>query len=53
MVSEVCIKCHGEREAMSEDLRQLLSDAYPDDKAHSYRLGDLRGLIRVERAPTP
>ncbi len=34
--------------AMSEPLRDSLKDAYPDDKAHGYQLGDLRGLIRVE-----
>lgn len=49
-ISEVCLKCHGDRKSMSKTLRNLLKDAYPEDKAHGYQLGDLRGLIRVEKA---
>ena len=51
VVSETCLKCHGERDAMSEKLRGQLDQFYPDDKAHGYALGDLRGLIRVEQKP--
>ena len=50
-INETCLKCHGEREAMSEKLRGLLDQFYPDDKAHGYMLGELRGLIRVEQVP--
>lgn len=51
-VSETCLKCHGERDAMSDQLRKLLVDAYPEDKAHGYTLGDLRGLVRIEQQGT-
>ncbi len=50
-VGETCLKCHGDRGAMSERLRTLLDERYPDDKANGYAAGDLRGLIRVERRP--
>ncbi len=48
-INETCLKCHGERDAMSEKLRGLLDQFYPEDKAHGYALGELRGLIRVEQ----
>lgn len=49
ITSETCLNCHGNRNSMPEGLRELLTQRYPDDKAHGYKLGDLRGLIRVER----
>ena len=49
VISETCLKCHGDREQMSGKLRGLLDQHYPDDKAHGYQLGELRGLIRIER----
>ena len=52
-ISETCLKCHGDRKEMSKPLRALLTDAYPKDKAHGYALGDLRGLVRVERDHQP
>jgi len=48
-VSETCLKCHGDRGKMSEKLNVLLDDLYPDDQAHGYAKGDLRGLIRVQQ----
>ncbi|MGI9242064.1 MAG: Tll0287-like domain-containing protein, partial [Verrucomicrobiales bacterium] len=51
IANETCLKCHGDRDAMSEKLRGLLDEHYPDDKAHGYSIGDLRGLIRVEQKP--
>ena len=48
-VSETCLKCHGDPEKMSGELRSLLKEHYPEDQATGYRAGELRGLIRVER----
>lgn len=48
VTSQICLKCHGAPNAMSATLQGLIKDAYPDDKAHGYQLGELRGLIRVE-----
>lgn len=48
-ISETCLKCHGDRSNMSENLLNLLEKNYPKDKAHGYKLGELRGLIRIER----
>jgi hypothetical protein len=50
VISQVCLKCHGDQGAMSGPLHKQLQQAYPEDQAHGYELGDLRGLIRVESA---
>ena len=52
VIADVCLKCHGDRDAMSDKLRTLVEASYPEDKALGYKLGDLRGLIRVERTAT-
>jgi hypothetical protein len=40
-----CLICHGPSEQMSEELRATLAEAYPEDKATGYALGDLRGAF--------
>ncbi|MDF1741347.1 MAG: DUF3365 domain-containing protein [Verrucomicrobiales bacterium] len=47
-VQEACLKCHGPTDAMDGKLRSFLSEAYPEDTALDYRVGDLRGAFRVE-----
>lgn len=46
-VGEMCLKCHGPAEQLSAQVKQLLSERYPADKATGYTAGMLRGLIRV------
>ncbi|MFM2243068.1 MAG: hypothetical protein RLZ97_1923 [Verrucomicrobiota bacterium] len=43
----VCLQCHGGDEVAAET-RAKLQDLYPDDQATGYKLGELRGLWRVE-----
>lgn len=45
--NEVCLKCHGnitQDSAIAKEIKTL----YPDDKAIGYKVGDLRGAIRIE-----
>lgn len=44
---EVCLKCHGDINT-SPELDAFIKEAYPDDKATGYKMGDLRGAILVE-----
>jgi hypothetical protein len=46
-VSELCLKCHGNKAGFDPEVRQSLDENYPDDRATGYELGDFRGLIRV------
>lgn len=42
-----CLKCHGDPERMSPELKTLLAERYPEDRATGYRDGDLRGAFSV------
>ncbi|MEX2529966.1 MAG: DUF3365 domain-containing protein [Gemmatimonadota bacterium] len=44
----MCLNCHGAVESIEPEVRQLLSERYPDDRATGYEAGELRGVIRVE-----
>lgn len=44
--NEACLKCHGEIQNDSP-LGRAIRSIYPEDKATGYRMGDLRGMIKV------
>lgn len=44
-VEPVCVTCHGPREGLPEEVRALLTERYPDDRAVGYAVGDLRGVV--------
>jgi hypothetical protein len=44
---ERCLACHGPRDKMEPEVRELLSRRYPDDQAIDYRIGDFRGAVSV------
>ncbi len=44
---DLCLKCHGDISKNSE-LNQFILEAYPEDKATGYKMGDLRGAVLVE-----
>jgi hypothetical protein len=43
----VCIKCHGKREKLSDEVMEALAALYPEDLATGYTFGDLRGAFSV------
>ena len=43
-----CIQCHGTRSDISESTRNIIHIKYPEDRATSYALGDLRGMWKIE-----
>ena len=46
---ETCLKCHGSRSTeITMATLNVLDSLYPADKAVNYRMGDLRGLWKVE-----
>ncbi len=47
--NEACLKCHGDVAADSP-LATAIRATYPEDKAMGYKMGDLRGMIKVEPA---
>ncbi len=46
-LGEFCLQCHGDAEAMAEDVRESISQKYPEDLATGYGAGDFRGVVRV------
>ena len=47
-VGAPCLACHGTKEQIPAAVRAHLHDAYPDDQATGYALGDLRGAFWAE-----
>lgn len=44
-----CLTCHGSDNMISSEVKDLLKEKYPDDKATGYKPGDLRGAISVKK----
>ena len=42
----LCLKCHGSD--LAPDLAAKLAELYPEDKAHGFAVGDLRGAFSVK-----
>lgn len=47
VVQAMCLGCHGLRETMAAEVRQVLDERYPRDRATAYKAGDLRGAFSV------
>lgn len=46
-VKPLCLRCHGDPETFAPEVRQVLTERYPEDEATGYRAGDLRGAVSV------
>ena len=47
----LCLSCHGRpREEIAREHLALLKEVYPEDQATGFKLGDLRGLWRIDFA---
>lgn len=44
---EVCLLCHGE--AINSDIAEAIDEAYPDDQARGFALGDIRGAFTLSK----
>lgn len=49
----MCITCHGEKENIPPEVKAILVEKYPDDRATGYHTGDVRGAISVKIALPP
>ncbi|MEN8165875.1 MAG: DUF3365 domain-containing protein [Pseudomonadota bacterium] len=45
-IAKKCLNCHSAK--MGEDVKAVLREKYPDDKAANMHIGDFRGAIRIE-----
>ena len=44
---DVCLACHGD--AITPDVTAALDEAYPEDQARGYQLGDIRGAFTLAK----
>jgi hypothetical protein len=45
---EMCTECHGRAEAMDPAAAARIAEAYPEDRATGFEVGDLRGFMWAE-----
>ena len=50
MLQEMCVTCHGARDAIPAQVQALIAERYPTDAAVDYAPGDLRGAVAVRIA---
>ena len=48
-IGAACLKCHGNEEKISAEVKELIAKRYPDDKAVGYKNGDLRGAVSIKK----
>jgi hypothetical protein len=55
LLQAMCVNCHGTPEQMPEQVRAVLAERYPRDKATGFKPGELRGgfSVVVPVAPAP
>ena len=46
--SNLCLNCHGNPSQISEEVKIILQEEYPKDKATGYKVGDLRGMWSIK-----
>ena len=47
--AELCLSCHGAPERLSPAVTSQLKTLYPDDKAVSYAVGQIRGAMTIRK----
>ena len=52
-VAPVCINCHGPKETMTPEVKRMLNEKYPEDRATGFQDGDLRGAISIKIVLNP
>ncbi len=50
-IAAACLICHGQPEAIADEVRASIEAIYPNDQATGFALGDLRGWFWVEVPP--
>lgn len=49
MVQAPCLGCHGAVENIGPDVKAVLNNKYPEDKATGYQMDDLRGAVSIQK----
>ena len=49
IVQAECLNCHGGQTDIMPEVKELIAQNYPQDKAIGYNLGDLRGAVSIKK----
>ena len=49
LIQAECLNCHGSKNDMMPEVKELIAVKYPYDKAVGYNIGDLRGAVSVKK----
>ena len=49
IVQAECLNCHGSQTNVMPEVKELIAQNYPDDKAIDYNIGDLRGAVSIKK----
>ena len=49
VIQKECLSCHGNKDTMIEEVRNLIAVRYPEDKAVDYNTGELRGAVSIKK----
>lgn len=49
IVQAPCLSCHGPLDQIGVEIKTILNNKYPDDKATGYQLDDLRGAVSIQK----
>jgi hypothetical protein len=49
LVQAECLNCHGNKDEMMPEVKELIALKYSGDKAVGYNIGDLRGAVSVKK----
>jgi len=47
-IKATCLNCHGDKDKFSDELKIILGEKYPDDKAYGFTLDEYRGAFSVK-----
>lgn len=50
LIQAECLNCHGIENEILPEVKELIAQTYPNDKAVSYNIGDLRGAVSLKKA---
>lgn len=49
LIQAPCLNCHGKQENIMPEVKAIIDQKYPNDKATGYNLNDLRGAVSIKK----
>lgn len=49
IIQAPCLSCHGSVENIGADVKNIINNKYPEDKAVGYQIYDLRGAVSIKK----